>query len=559
MAQPILPLLSTPCWQVLARHWQALAPLHMRDLFRDDANRFARFSIEAGPLWLDYSKNRITTDTLSHLTALAREAGVPEAIERMFLGEHINTTEQRAVLHTALRNRSDTPVYVDGEDVMPGVRAVLGKMRRLAEAIHAGEYRGHSGRPITDIVNIGIGGSHLGPLMATRALRPYRKGEMRVHFVSNIDAADLGGVLEQLDPGSTLFIIASKTFTTLETLANAEAAKRWFIDRARDLAAVGRHFVAVSANLEATHRFGIDDDKVFEIWDWVGGRYSLWSAIGLPIAFYIGMDAFEAVLEGAHRMDRHFRTAPLESNLPVVLALLDIWYVNFFASQSHAIVPYDHHLEYFPAYLQQLAMESNGKSVTSDGEPVGYSTAPVLWGAPGTNGQHAFFQLLHQGTAFVPVDFLVPLHSHYRIGRQHELLFANCAAQSEALMRGKSEEEARAELATAGLTQHAVEHLLPHKVFPGNKPSNTLVYDQLTPETLGALIAAYEHKTFVEGVIWRINSFDQWGVELGKQLATRIAAELENGAIGAKHDSSTRGLMQRFIHARHGDPIPQSF
>ncbi|MDQ3563951.1 MAG: glucose-6-phosphate isomerase [Pseudomonadota bacterium] len=555
-SQAIPPLPSTPHWQALAQHWQAISPLRIRDLFREDPGRFTRFSIEAGPLFLDYSKNRITADTLPLLTALARAAGVPEAIERMFRGERISSTEQRAALHTALRNRSDTPVYMDGEDVMPGVRAVLAKMRSFSEAVHAGEYRGHGGSSITDIVNIGIGGSHLGPLMATRGLRPYRKGDMHVHFVSNIDPADLGEVLEQIDPGSTLFIIASKTFTTLETLTNAEAAKRWFFDRIGDPAAVGRHFLAVSTNLEATRRFGIDDDRVFQFWDWAGGRFSLWSAIGLPIALCVGMDRFEQLLEGAHRMDRHFRTAPLERNLPAVLALLSIWYTNFFGAQTHAVVPYDQHLEFLPAYLQQLAMESNGKRVTAGGQVIDYATAPVLWGAPGTNGQHAFFQLLHQGTVFVPVDFMTPLQGYYRIGRQHELLFANCVAQSEALMRGKGEDEVRAELATAGLPSPTVESLLPHKVFPGNKPSNTLVYERLTPETLGALIAAYEHKTFVEGVIWGINSFDQWGVELGKQLATRVASELEAQAIGTDHDGSTRGLMHRYIRARHGDPVP---
>jgi glucose-6-phosphate isomerase len=545
--KPLLNIPQTPAWLALAEHCRQVAPLHMRDLFHEDPERFTRFSVEGNGIFLDYSKNRITAETLRLLFGLASESRLPEAIERMFRGERINTTEDRAVLHTALRNRSDRPVLVDGEDVMPKVREVLARMRTFTESVRSGQWLGYSGKPMTDIVNIGIGGSHLGPMMVARALKPYSRRDLRVHFVSNVDSADIVETLGSVHPETTLFIVASKTFTTQETMANAQSAREWFLSQAGDASAIARHFVAVSTNLEATRAFGIDERNVFEFWDWVGGRYSLWSAIGLPIALYVGMDAFEELLAGAFGMDEHFRHAPFEANLPVILALLGIWYNNFFGAQSRAVVPYDQRLEYLPAYLQQLEMESSGKRIARDGTVVDYSTGPVVWGAPGTNGQHAFFQLLHQGTPLVPVDFLAPLENQTPLGPHHELLLANCFAQSEALMRGKTEDEARGELDAVQMPQERLEGLLPHKVFPGNRPSNTLLFQKLTPGTLGALIALYEHKVFVEGVIWNINSFDQWGVELGKQLANRILKTFRGDVAIAGHDSSTTGLIERYL------------
>jgi glucose-6-phosphate isomerase len=541
---------QTPAWQALTEHHPRVAALHMRDLFREDPRRFSKFSIESERVFLDYSKNRIVDETMSQLLALTQAARLPEAIENMFGGERINSTEQRAVLHTALRNRSDQPVLVDGEDVMPKVRSVLLRMRAFVEAVHSGEWLGFSGKPITDIVNIGIGGSHLGPMMVTRALKPYRKAGLRVHFISNVDSTELVETLEEVSPETVLFIVASKTFTTLETMTNAHSARDWFLKKSQDRSAIAKHFAAISTNLEATQAFGIDERTVFEFWDWVGGRYSLWSAIGLPIALYVGMDNFQALLEGAYWMDRHFRTTPAERNIPINLALLGVWYNNFFHAQSHAVIPYEQHLEHLPAYLQQLVMESNGKGLDRDGKPLRCSTGPILWGATGTNGQHAFFQLLHQGTQMVPVDFLLPLHSSTPLGRHHNLLAVNCIAQSEAFLRGKTAEEARAELAGSNLPEPQQAALLPHKVFPGNKPSNTIVFDKLTPASLGALIAMYEHKVFVEGVLWNINSFDQWGVELGKQLAGQIAQEMEAAeTTPSSHDSSTQGLIERYRRA----------
>ncbi len=543
--QPAPAGLESP-WQALQEHAKELEALHLRDLFQSDPHRFSRFSLQFEELFLDYSKNRITGETLRLLLELARQAGLERWIERMFRGERINNTEHRAVLHVALRNRSNTPIEVDGRDVMPEVNAVLEQMRRFTESVRNGEWRGFSGRPIDRIVNIGIGGSDLGPHMATIALRPYWKEGMTAHFVSNVDGTDISEALAQADPETTLFIVASKTFTTRETMTNAHTARRWFLKRSGgDEAAIARHFVAVSTNAEAVQAFGIHGDNMFRFWDWVGGRYSLWSAIGLPIALMVGMDHFESLLAGAHAMDNHFRRAPLEKNLPVILGLLGVWYRNFLGAGNHAILPYDHSLRLLPAYLQQADMESNGKGVTRDGRPLEYDSGPIVWGQPGTNGQHAFFQLIHQGTELVPADFILPARSHHPVGDHHRILCANCIAQTEALMKGKTEAEVRRELADTGLPRERIDELAPHRTFPGNRPSNTLLLRKLTPYNLGALIALYEHRIFVESVIWNINAFDQWGVELGKQLATRIEEELAGETPCTGHDSSTNGLVNR--------------
>ncbi|OGS98735.1 MAG: glucose-6-phosphate isomerase [Gallionellales bacterium RIFCSPLOWO2_12_FULL_59_22] len=538
-------LTTSPAWQALKAHHAAIAPLHMRQMFQDDPARFDKLSLRLGDLLFDYSKNRIDEKTVKLLVSLAEQAGLPAAVERMFGGEKINFTERRAVLHTALRNRSDRPVLVDGKDVMPGVRRVLEQMRRFSEAVRNGAHRGHTGKQIADIVNIGIGGSDLGPLMACEALKPYSSPALRAHFVSNVDGTHLAETLKKLDAETTLFIVSSKTFTTQETLTNARSARAWLVEKLGSEQAVAKHFAAVSTNLKATGEFGINPDNVFEFWDWVGGRYSLWSAIGLPIALHIGMDNFEELLGGGHAMDEHFRSAPLEKNMPVLLGMLGVWYGNLFGAQSNAVLPYDQYLHRFPAYLQQLEMESNGKRVDRDGNAVDYDTGMVLWGEPGTNGQHAFYQLIHQGTRLIPADFLAPLNSQNPIGEHHAILLANCFAQTEALMLGKTEAEARAELEAQGLRGAALDDLLPHKVFPGNRPTNTLLFDRLDPHTLGMLIALYEHKVFVQGVVWNINSFDQWGVELGKQLAGKILPELRNAGAASQHDASTNGLINR--------------
>lgn len=463
----------------------------------------------------------------------------------MLSGEPINSTEGRSVLHTALRNRSNTPVLVDGKDVMPEVNRVLEQMERFSEQIRSGEWKGYSGKRITDVVNIGIGGSNLGPYMACEALGKYQSPDMRVHFVSNVDATHMVETLKPLDPETTLFIVASKTFTTQETITNAHAARTWCLESLKDEQAIARHFVAVSTNTDAVAAFGIDTDNMFVFWDWVGGRYSLWSAIGLPIAIAVGMDGFYQLLDGAHAMDEHFRRADLEQNMPVIMALLGVWYANFAGAATHAVLPYDQYLRLLPDYLQQADMESNGKRVTKEGQPVDYTTGPVLWGMAGTDGQHAFYQLIHQGTQMIPADFIVPAESHNEQGDQHEKLLANCLAQTEALMMGKTEQEARAELESSGLSNERVEELLPHKQFPGNSPTNTILIDKLTPERLGSLIALYEHKIFVQGVIWNVNSFDQWGVELGKQLAAAILPELQGEAAGSDHDCSTASLIEQ--------------
>ena len=541
---------ASSAWKALEVHCREIAPTHMREMFASDPRRFEKFSVRWNDFLVDYSKNRINDKTISLLLDLAREARVKEWTERMFTGEKINSTEKRSVLHVALRNRSNTPILVDGTDVMPAVNTVLHHMREFSESIRSGEWKGYTGLPITDIVNIGIGGSDLGPVMVTEALRPYGHERLSMHFVSNVDGTHIAETVKRLNPATTLFIIASKTFTTQETLINAQSAKQWFLDRAKDSSAVARHFVAVSTNAKDVAAFGIDTKNMFEFWDWVGGRYSLWSAIGLSIALFIGMDHFEELLAGAHEMDLHFRSAPVEKNLPVILGLLGIWYNNFFAAESHAIIPYDQYLHRFAAYLQQADMESNGKGVTKEGAAVKYSTGPVIWGEPGTNGQHAFFQLIHQGTKLIPVDFIAPVQSHNPIGEHHPILLSNFFAQTEALMRGKTEAEARRELESAGLQGEALTALLPHKIFPGNRPTNSILIQKLTPKTLGSLIAMYEHKIFVQGVIWDVNSFDQWGVELGKQLAKAILPELSGDGQVTGHDSSTNGLIGFYKSSR---------
>lgn len=546
-------LIELPAWKALRAHYQDVAPLHMRALFESDAQRFDRYTLQAAGILLDYSKNRIVDATLQYLVALAHERGVKQAVQDMFSGRPINNTEHRAVLHGALRNRTNRPIAVDGHDVMSDVNRVLEQMRGFCARVRSGEWRGYSGLSVSDVVNIGIGGSDLGPLMVTEALGAYAAEHLAVHYVSNVDGTQIAETLRRLNPQTTLFIVASKTFTTQETITNANTAKHWLLEAAQDRAAVGKHFVALSTNREQVSAFGIDPCNMFAFWDWVGGRYSVWSAIGLSIGLYIGMDRFEELLEGAHLMDEHFQSAPFERNMPVILALLGVWYVNFFAADSHAILPYDQYLHRFPAYLQQGDMESNGKGVTRGGRRVDYDTGPVIWGEPGTNGQHAFFQLLHQGTRLVPADFIAPMQSHNPTGQHHTILIANFLAQTEALMRGRTESEALAELQAQGLSGGALEQLLPHKVFPGNRPTNTLVFEKLTPRVLGALIALYEHKIFVQGVIWDINSFDQWGVELGKQLAQQILPELDGVGAVDTHDASTRGLIEYYrAHSKSG-------
>ncbi len=542
---------DTSAWAALAEHQREISALHMRGLFAGDAQRFERFSLRFGDILFDYSKNRITEKTMPLLFDLARQANLAENIAAMFSGAKINVTEKRAVLHVALRNRSNRPILVDGKDVMPDVNRVLAKMRVFSEAIRSGEWTGYTGKPITDVVNIGIGGSDLGPKMVCEALKPYGKPDLKMHFVSNVDSSDLAEVLKVVDPESVLFLVASKTFTTQETMANAHTARAWFLSSAGDEKAIASHFVAMSTNAPAVAKFGIDTNNMFEFWDWVGGRYSLWSAIGLSIAIFTGMDNFEALLTGAHAVDEHFRAAPFEQNLPVIMGLLGVWYNNFFGAQSHAILPYDNYLVYFPAYFQQGDMESNGKRVTCNGDAVEYTTGQVIWGQPGTNGQHAFYQLIHQGTKLIPCDFLAAVYSHNPRGEHQTLLLSNFLAQTEALMRGRTPEEARHELAAQGYHGEGLDLLIAAKTFPGNRPTNSFFYPQLTPEVLGSLIAIYEHKIFTQGVIWEINSFDQMGVELGKQLANAILPELRGERPVSGHDASTLGLLA-YYHAHKG-------
>ncbi|MFT3813917.1 MAG: glucose-6-phosphate isomerase [Acidovorax sp.] len=527
-------LTQLPAWQALADHRDALAGTPIRALFERDPERASRFSLEAAGLFVDYSKHPVVGETLSHLTALARATGVQARRDAMFSGERINTTEQRPVLHVALRDRSGTPRIVDGVDVAPQVAAVLAQMRAFCAAVRGGAWRGHTGREITDVVNIGIGGSDLGPKMVCEALKPYAHPRLAMHFVSNVDGADIAAVLAQANPETTLFIVASKTFTTRETLVNAHTARAWLLAGGASEAAVARHFVAVSTNAAAVAAFGIDTANMFAFWDWVGGRYSLWSAIGLPIALAVGMEGFEQLLDGAHAMDNHFAQAPLERNLPVLLALLGIWQQNFLGAASQLIAPYDDRLHRLPAYLQQLDMESNGKSVTRAGARVDYATGAVIWGEPGTNGQHAFYQLVHQGTAIIPSDFIVCMRPHHGLAEHHDILVANCFAQAEALMNG---------------APSATE---PHRHFEGNRPTTTICLDRLDPASLGALIALYEHKVFVQGVVWDINSFDQWGVELGKKLAVAIEKELAAPGAVHTHDGSTNQLINRYKARRGG-------
>ena len=534
---------QTQAWQALEAHFAANKETRLKDLFAQDPQRFNKFSLTyQGDILVDYSKNLITEETLKLLIDLAKETDLRSAIDAMFNGDKINMTEGRSVLHVALRNRSDRPIESDGKDVMPEVKAVLAKMKGFCEKIISGEWKGYTGKAIQHVVNIGIGGSDLGPVMITEALRPY-KNHLQMHFVSNVDGTHIAETLKKIDPETTLFLVASKTFTTQETMTNALTARDWFINIAGDKAHVAKHFAALSTNGKAVAEFGIDTNNMFEFWDWVGGRYSSWSAIGMPIALSVGFDNFEALLQGAFEMDMHFATTAYGENVPVLLALIGLWYNNFYGAESEAILPYDQYMHRFPAYFQQGNMESNGKYVDRNGKPVDYQTGPIIWGEPGTNGQHAFYQLIHQGTKLIPCDFLAPAISHNPIGDHHPKLLANFFAQTEALAFGKSKEEVEAEFLAAGKTLEQVKDLVPFKVFEGNRPTNSILFKSLTPKTLGALIAMYEHKIFVQGAIWNIFSFDQWGVELGKQLANKILPELGNNEAVTSHDCSTNGLI----------------
>ena len=540
-------LTTLPAWQALLKHKNQTENLHMRDLFAQDKSRFENFHLRFNDILFDYSKNRITQETLSLLRDLAKQCDLKGWTEKMFSGEKINHTENRAVLHTALRNRSDEPVYVDGVDVMPEVQSELDKMREYSESIRGGQWLGFSGKPIIDIVNIGVGGSDLGPVMVSEALYPYRKAGLRVHFVSNVDPSHICDTLKGLDPERTLFIVSSKSFTTQDTIMNAHTARDWLMENSRDESATSKHFIAVAANVKAATEFGIKEENIFKMWDWVGGRYSLWSSIGLSVAIYIGMDRFESLLQGAYEMDEHFRNAPLEENLPVTLALLGVWYTNFYDAESHVLLPYDQHLHRFPAYFQQGDMESNGKGTTRNGKAVDYATGPIIWGELGITGQHAFYQNLHQGTHLVPADFIVPIDSLNPVGDHHLVLLANFFAQTRTLMTGKNEEEARQELINEGCSEEEIERLYPSRLMPGNKPSNTLLLKALTPKALGSLIALYEHKIFTQGVIWNINSYDQPAVELGKKVAASIYDDLRKHSAVDKYDNSTNGLVNYFI------------
>ena len=541
---------ETQSWKDLIDHFKEMKSVHMKDLFADDPDRFKKYSIKFNGILVDYSKNIVTEETLNLLLKLTDDVGLRDALNKMFSGERINETEDRAVLHTALRNRINSPVCVNDKDVMPEVKAVLSKMKDFSEKIISGEWKGFTGKKITDIVNIGIGGSDLGPVMVTESLRPYAKEGLEVHFVSNVDGTHITETLKALNPETTLFLIASKTFTTQETMTNAFEAREWFLKCAKDRACVAKHFVALSTNIEKVEEFGIDKDNMFVFWDWVGGRYSLWSAIGLSIACYIGYENYAELLQGAFEMDSHFKESPFERNIPVILALIGIWYNNFFGAQTEVILPYDQYMHRFPAYFQQGNMESNGKSVDRNGNRVNYQTGPVIWGEPGTNGQHAFYQLIHQGTKIIPADFLAPAISHNRIGEHHNILLSNFFAQTEALLNGKTKEEVIEELKRDGRSDNEIQKLYPHKIFEGNRPTNSILFNKLTPRELGSLIAMYEHKIFVQGVIWNIFSFDQWGVELGKQLAKKILPELGDDKQVDSHDSSTNGLINTFKEMR---------
>ena len=537
-------------WKKLAAHYGTMKHRQMTDMFRENPERSYRFSALFEDMFVDYSKNIIDAETRALLIELAEETHVRDAIGAMFSGEKINETEARAVLHIALRNRSNTPVFLDGRDVMPEVNAVLSKIEGFSDLVISGKWQGYTGKPVTDIVNIGIGGSDLGPVMVTEALRPYWRPGIRVHFISNIDGTHIAETLRKVSPETTLFMIASKTFTTQETMTNAHTARKWFLGSAKDESSVKKHFVAISTNEGAVRSFGIDPANMFVFWDWVGGRYSLWSAIGLSIACTVGYENFVELLEGAHAMDRHFRDTALEENIPVTLALISIWYNNFFGAETEAMFPYDQYLHRFPAYFQQAYMESNGKSTGRNGDKVTYQTGQIIWGEPGTNGQHSFYQLIHQGTKMIPCDFIAPAISHNPVGEHHNILLSNFFAQTEALMKGKKEDEVINELRESGMEEKDIQRLAPFRVFSGNRPSNSILLKKITPRSLGSLIALYEHKIFVQGVIWNIFSFDQWGVELGKQLAGKILSELSDDTAVSLHDPSTNGLINRFKELR---------
>ncbi|SLM30157.1 glucosephosphate isomerase [Desulfamplus magnetovallimortis] len=538
---------NTESWKKLTEHYNKMRNIHMRKLFAEDPERFSRFSIRFNDILVDYSKNIITDETICHLVELAKETELPDAMEKMFTGDRINGTENRAVLHTALRNIKNSPVIFDGEDIMPKINLVLEQMKKFSDDIGSGKWKGYTGKPVTDIVNIGIGGSDLGPLMVTECLKPYAKKNLSAHFVSNVDATHIVETLKHLNPETTLFLIASKTFTTQETMTNAHNARKWLLAYANgDESAVKYHFAAISTNKDAVQNFGIDSSNMFEFWEWVGGRYSLWSAIGLSICCSVGFDNFRELLSGAHDMDLHFRNSSFDKNIPVILALTGIWYTNFFGAKSEVILPYDQYMHRFPAYFQQGNMESNGKSVDRNGNEISWSTGPVIWGEPGTNGQHAFYQLIHQGTELVPADFLAPARSHNPSGDHHNILISNFLAQTEALMQGRDYETVRDIMKNEGKTDDEIKRVAPHKVFKGNRPTNSILFKKLTPRTLGSLIAMYEHKIFVQGVIWNIFSFDQWGVELGKELARKILPEIKNSHKTDTHDSSTNGLINTF-------------
>ena len=539
---------NLPAWQALQQDYEQTQSVQMRDQFAQDPERANRYWLEVGGLVVDFSKNRINDQIIADLVALAEQAGLPERIEQMYRGEKINETENRAVLHVALRNRSNTPIEVDGKDVMPEVNHVLRKMGDFTRAVRSGEWLGYTNQVITDVVNIGIGGSDLGPLMMCTALKNFGHLRLNMHFVSNVDGTQMRDVLEKVHPETTLFIIASKTFTTQETLTNAHTARDWFLQAGSEKD-IAKHFVAISTNQKAVAEFGIDTEHMFEFWDWVGGRYSLWSAIGLPIMLYLGEENFIELLEGAHLMDQHFRNAPLSRNLPALMGLIGIWYINFYGGGSHVIAPYDQHLHRLPKYIQQLDMESNGKQVQMDGTPVATETGPIIWGETGINGQHAFFQLLHQGTHITPIDLIASLEKRSNLPGHHEILLSNVFAQAEAFMRGKTPAEARAELQAQGVPAEHIEALVPHKTFSGNRPTNVILLDKITPRNMGSLIAMYEHKVFTQGVIWGINSFDQWGVELGKQLAKTILAELTGAIDPQPHDASTSKLVRLYRKA----------
>jgi glucose-6-phosphate isomerase len=538
---------QSPIWQALNQHKKDIESISLREMFKSDPERFNQFHIQFNDLLLDYSKHHISKETISLLVKLAKEADVENWRDRMFEGEKINSTEHRAVLHTALRNQNQTPIMSDGEDVMPKVKNVLKKMRRFSEEVRSGQWKGFTGKAITSVINIGIGGSDLGPAMVCQALKSYGSKTITPYFVSNIDGADLSQALEKCNPETTLFIVASKTFTTQETMTNAFSARDWFLKTAKDNQHIKKHFVALSTNQHVVSQFGIDTENMFEFWDWVGGRYSLWSAIGLSIALYIGMDSFEELLKGGFEMDKHFKTAPIEQNIPMMMGLLGVWNINFFNFPTHAILAYDQGLSKLAPYLQQADMESNGKFINRDGEHIDFHTGPVLWGEVGTNGQHAFYQLLHQGTEIVPADFIIPIESHYAIGKNgdehHKILLANFIAQTQSLMLGKTYDEARAEIEKQGFEGEDIESFIPQKTFEGNRPTSSILFQKLTPKTLGQLIAMYEHKIFTQGIIWNINSFDQWGVEYGKQIAKQVLPKLSENTPTHDFDSSTNGLI----------------